>query len=83
MLSNPMFIELLVKERHQAFEEEAKRTRLIKLSRANQVKVQIYSVEKFANLLIFFGEYLKRKYCSKPILAANSSIGFSKDRCGC
>ena len=83
MLSNPMFIELLAKERRQTFEEEAKRMQLLNLARADKVKTDFYSVEKFADLLIFFGEYLKRKYCPKPMLMNSSSMDFSNDRFGC
>lgn len=83
MLSNLLFLELLAKERHQAFEEEAKKMRLLKFAKANQQRKHFLSVEKFANLLISLGEYLKRKYCPKTSISTESSVCLSKDTCGC
>ena len=83
MLSNSVLLELLAKERHQAFEEEAKKIRLLKFIKANQQKNQFFSIEKFANLLISVGEYLKRKYCPKTSIDTDSSVCLPKDICGC
>ncbi|MCD4722680.1 MAG: hypothetical protein K8S13_22910 [Desulfobacula sp.] len=83
MLSNSVLLELLAKERHQAFEQEAKKMRLLKFIKANQQRKQFYSVEKFANLLISMGEHLKRKYCRKTSMDTDSSVCLSKDSCGC
>ncbi len=62
MLSNPYFLELMVKEYHRAFEDEAKRDRLAKLARAGHSANHISILEIFADLLIRTGESIKRRY---------------------
>ncbi len=59
MISNSLLIELLAKERQQAFEQEAKMIQLSKLAQANKRNQKMMGVEKFANLLISIGEYIK------------------------
>jgi len=59
MISNSLLIELLAKERQQVFEQEAKMIQLSKLAQANKRNQKMMGVEKFANLLISVGEYIK------------------------
>ena len=56
MISNSLLIELLAKERQQAFEQEPKMIQLSKLAQANKRNQKMMGVEKFANLLISIGE---------------------------
>jgi hypothetical protein len=83
MLSNPMFLEMLAKERRQTFEEEANISRLLKSAKAANQRNLFFSVEKFADLLISLVENLKIKYCLKATITSNSSVCVSKDACGC
>ncbi|NOX34439.1 MAG: hypothetical protein GXP56_12020 [Deltaproteobacteria bacterium] len=83
MIPNPTLLEMLVKERRHAFEEEAEMVRLLKLARSGRQGRQFKTIEKIADLLISFGEYLKKKYCKETSISMDSSFGLSKDSCRC
>ena len=57
-----MFLELQVKEYQAALEKEAEYIRLAGFARKDHGSLQRRGVEKFADLLIAMGEFLKRKY---------------------
>ncbi|MCM2284510.1 MAG: hypothetical protein NDI81_06995 [Desulfobacula sp.] len=59
---NLMFLELQVKEYQTALEKEAEYIRMVGFARKEYGSLQRRGVEKFADLLISMGEFLKRKY---------------------
>ena len=59
---NLMFLELQVKEYQAALEKEAEYIRMAGFARKDHGSLQRRGVEKFADLLIAMGEFLKRKY---------------------
>jgi len=84
MLQNPIFLEIVIKEKMQTFDKEAEISRLLKSAKSNNQRKQFnIGIEKFANLLILIGEYLKRKYCPKPTGTTESSAYLSQDTCRC
>ena len=65
MMSNPILIELMVKYRQQAVIEEAEKIRLQRFAKKNNPNRQFRGIERFADLLIRTGEYLKRRFGTK------------------
>lgn len=81
-LSNIMFVELQVKEHQATLEKEAEQIRMVNAGKepGNIIK---RGIEKFANLLISIGEFLKRKYCPDASEKIESSPYLSKGSCRC
>ncbi len=68
MTSNPLLIEMIAKERKQFFEQEAREIQIASKIENNNNTFTTKAIERFANLLISFGEYLKKKYSPEVIL---------------
>ncbi|OGR26211.1 MAG: hypothetical protein A2277_19205 [Desulfobacterales bacterium RIFOXYA12_FULL_46_15] len=62
-LPDLMFMELQVKEHKAALEKEAEQIRMLRSAGKEHGKIKRYCIEKFADLLISIGEFLKKKYC--------------------
>ncbi len=77
MMSNALLIEMIAKERQQFFEQEAREIQIATKVENNNKTFITKSIERFANLLIFFGEYLKKKY------SPDSMLDLSEDTCTC
>ncbi len=77
MMSNALLIEMVVKERQQFFEQEAREIQIATKVEKNRKTYRTKSIERFANLLISFGEYLNKKY------SPDSMLGLSEDTCRC
>ena len=75
MMSNSLLIEMIAKERQQFFEQEAREIQIASKIENNNKTFITNAIERFANLLISFGEYLKKKYSPESILE------LSEDRC--
>ena len=72
MLSNPIFLEIYVKVHQKDLVEEAKIIRLNRSAKKNNIRTPFCNIEIFADLLIYVGEYLKEKYCSKTTITFNA-----------
>ncbi len=77
MMSNPLAIEMMIKERQQSLVQDARQIHLAGKIGYNNKTVVSKTIERFANLLIFFGEYLKKKYSPEVIL------DLSEEPCAC
>ncbi len=77
MIANSLLIEMIAKERQQFFEQEAREIQFANKVENNNKTFITRSIERFANLLISFGEYLKKKYSPEPIPE------LSEDTCTC
>ncbi len=71
MLQNPIFIEHMLKESQRTILEEAKTRQQVKIAKQSNKQKQFFNIEIVAHWLIYFGEHLKRRYCSKTTIAAN------------
>ncbi len=58
---NSYYLEILAKQRHQAFEQEAALMRLRRSARKKEHRTRDILFVKFANLLIRVGESLKKR----------------------
>ncbi len=77
MMSNPLVIELMIKERQQSLIQDAREISLAGRIETNKKTVVTKIIERFANLLISIGEYLKKKYSPESILE------LSEEACAC
>lgn len=82
-LSNLMFMELQVKEHQAALEKEAELKRILRFAGKEHGKLKKHFAEKLANLLISFGESLKRKYCPEAPVKTETFAYVSKGTCQC
>ncbi len=84
MDSNLHYLEFMVKDRHRAFEEEARRIRLVKQARSGRSNESVFILEKFADLLIKTGVAIKLKYCGVQLPLMRETQGcLPKDKCRC
>ncbi len=76
-----MFMELQIREHQAVLEKEAEHIRMIRSGRKEHGKIKKQYIEKFANLLISFGERLKMKYCPDTAEKKDLSVYSSSDVC--
>lgn len=75
MLPHPIIMEDMIKYRQQRFIEEAQQERLMKQARRTSKMKKASAIERFADVLISFGTYLKIKYGHQPCcMMKDSSI---------
>ncbi len=77
MISNPLLIEMIARERQQLFEQEAREIQISNKVVNYNKRFIAESIGRFANLLISFGEYLKKKYSPEKMLE------LPEDTCTC
>ena len=76
---NSYYLEILAKQRHQAFEQEARLMRLRRSARKTKLRTRDILSVKFANLLIRAGEFLKKRVevpcCCEPYSGLPEDVG--------
>ncbi len=76
---NSYYLEMLAKQRHHAFEQEARLTRLRRSARKTKPKTRDILSVKFANLLIRAGESIKKRVevpcCYEPYSGLPEDVG--------
>ncbi len=76
---NSYYLEMLAKQRHQAFEQEARLMRLRRSARKTKPRTRDILSVKLANLLIRAGESLKKRVARNVPCCCQAYSGLPED----